>query len=54
MWGTEYVEPHPGNIREMSRSVTVTGPNSRQTLQIETKSGQQGDTSHIPYSHSYS
>lgn len=25
MWGTEYVEPHPGNIREMSRSVTGTG-----------------------------
>lgn len=37
MWGTEYVEPHPGNIREMSRSVTGTGLLGPLMLQIETK-----------------
>lgn len=35
MWGTEYVEPHPGNIREMSRSVTGTGLLGLFPLQIE-------------------
>ena len=35
MWGTEYVEPHPGNIRGMSRSVTGRPSVTFQMLQIE-------------------